>query len=118
VCGQPVRIERYYLAEWRHIALEPLPVRRFRVPRNQGRLRAPIRSSALPGFRMPCRERAVDLVAGRERGDAQAEIGPACAPPRPRAAHAIRPDSSQPAGIVSCRAEYAQRQHKAWYRTK
>ena len=23
VCGQPIRTERYYLAEWRHIAPEP-----------------------------------------------------------------------------------------------
>jgi hypothetical protein len=33
---------------------------------------APFRSS---GFRMPCREYAVEPVAGREHGDAQAELG-------------------------------------------
>jgi hypothetical protein len=32
---------------------------------------APVRSS---GFRMPCRERAVEPVAGRGHGDAQAEL--------------------------------------------
>jgi hypothetical protein len=33
---------------------------------------APVRST---GFRMPCREYAVEPVAGREHGDAQAELG-------------------------------------------
>src|SRR6516162_568512 len=38
-----------------------------------GRWCAPVRSGSLRPFRMPCCERAVELVAGRERGDVQVD---------------------------------------------
>ena len=49
--------------------------------RTSDRLRAPIRSRSLPGFRMPCREQAVEL-GGRGMRDAQVTGSGACAPPR------------------------------------
>ena len=59
----------------------PAPGRRRPAP--PGCSRAPIRSRSLPRFRMPRRERAVELGGG-ECGDAQVTGSGACAPPRPR----------------------------------
>jgi hypothetical protein len=62
-----------------------------RVSARSGSLRfAPVRSF---GFRMPCRERAVELVKG---GECTGDVREACARRRSRFAYATRRDSSQP----------------------
>lgn len=68
VCGQPIRCDRFYLAEWRHIAPERERLERFRVRRNRAACAlpcAPIRSLR---FRMPCPEGAVELAGGDAQG--------------------------------------------------
>ena len=48
-----------------------------RVPRSRDRLRAPIRSGSLPGIRMPCRERAVELTGGDPQATVNRVLFPA-----------------------------------------
>lgn len=68
VCGHPIRCDRFYLAEWHHIAPERERLERFCVRRNRAACAlpcAPIRSLR---FRMPCPEGAVELVGGDAQG--------------------------------------------------
>jgi hypothetical protein len=88
VCGQPIRCDRFYLAEWHHIAPKRERLERFRVRRNRAACAlpcAPIRSLR---FRMPCPEGVVELADG----DAQGIVtGGLCAPrPRPQIAGGLR----------------------------